>query len=79
MDAIAALRGRAYTPQSSFALYAPARTHSDCAYSRHIADAALRKVYGYTFETGPWMGTAPDSFHPPDPAPIKEEAESGLS
>jgi hypothetical protein len=35
-------------------------------------------VYGYTFETGPWAGDARESFHPADPEPIKEEAESGL-
>lgn len=78
VDEIAAVRGRVYTPEPGLGLYATTGTHSDYAYSRHIADPALRKVYGYTFETGPWMGNVPDSFHPPDPAPVKEEAESGL-
>ncbi|MEX0658523.1 MAG: M14 family zinc carboxypeptidase, partial [Egibacteraceae bacterium] len=78
VDAIAAVRGRTYTPQAGAALYPTTGTHGDYAYSRHIADPALRKVYGYTFETGPWAGNARDSFHPADPAPIKEEAESGL-
>lgn len=78
VDAIAAVRGRAYTPQTGVGLYPTTGTHSDYVYSRHIADPALRKVYGYTFETGPWVGNAADSFHPADPAPIKEEAESGL-
>lgn len=78
VDAIAGVRGRVYTPEPSVTLYPTTGTHSDYAYSRHVADPGLRKVYGYTFETGPWMGNAPDSFHPPDPAPIKQEAESGL-
>lgn len=78
VDAIAAVRGRTYTPQAGAALYPTTGTHSDYVYSRHIADPALRTVYGYTFETGPWVGNARDSFHPADPAPIKEEAESGL-
>lgn len=78
VDAIAAVRGRTYTPQAGAALYPTTGTHSDYAYSRHIADPALRKVYGYTLETGPWVGNARDSFHPADPAPIKQEAESGL-
>ena len=78
VNAIAAVRGRSYAPQPSFALYPTTGTHSDYVYGRHIADPALNKVYGYTFETGPWVGNARDSFHPADPEPIKEEAESGL-
>lgn len=77
VDAIAAVRGQVYTPQPGIALYATTGTHSDYAYSRHIADPASRKVYGYTIETGPWAGNLPDSFHPPNPDPIKE-AESGV-
>jgi hypothetical protein len=78
VDAIAAVRGRVYTPQASIALYPTTGTHSDYAFSRHIASSSLRKVYGFTIETGPWVGNAPDSFHPADPEPIKREAESGL-
>lgn len=78
VNAIAAVRGRVYTPQASIALYPTTGTHSDYAFSRHIADSSLRKVYGFTLETGPWAGNAPDSFHPADPEPIKREAESGL-
>jgi hypothetical protein len=78
VDEIAAVRGRIYTGQPSVALYPTTGTHSDYAYSRHIADPQLRKVYGYTIETGPWAGTVADSFHPPDPEPVKREAESGL-
>jgi murein tripeptide amidase MpaA len=76
--AIAAVRGRAYTPQTSYALYGTTGTHSDYAYSRHIANSALRKTYGFTFETGPPAGNARDSFHPPDPTLIKRDAKSGL-
>lgn len=78
VDAIADVRGRSYNPQPSVGLYPTTGTHSDYVYSRHIADPSLRKVYGYTIETGPWVGNAPDSFHPADPEPIKREAESGL-
>lgn len=78
VTAIADVRSRAYTPQPGRGLYGTTGTHSDYAYGRHIADATQRKTYGYTFETGPWVGNARDSFHPPDPEPIKREAESGL-
>ena len=53
-------------------------TQSDYAYSRHIADARLRKTYGFTFETGPWMGSAQASFQPADPSLVKRDAKSGL-
>jgi murein tripeptide amidase MpaA len=78
VDGIAAVRGRVYTPQTGVTLYPTTGTHSDYAYSRHIADPTRRKVYGYTIETGPWAGNLPDSFHPPNPDPIKEEASSGV-
>jgi len=78
VTAIADVRGRAYTPQTGFGLYGTTGTHSDYAYARHIADPALRKTYGYTFETGPWVGNARDSFHPADPEPIKLDVKSGL-
>lgn len=78
VDAIDDVRGRAYTPQSGVGLYPTTGTHSDYAYARHIADPAKRKVYGYTLETGPFVGNARDSFHPADPAPVKRDAESGV-
>jgi murein tripeptide amidase MpaA len=78
VTAIADVRGRTYTPQSGIALYPTTGTHSDYVYSRHIANANVRKTYGFTLETGPFVGNAPDSFHPDDPEPIKREAESGL-
>ena len=78
VDAITPVRGHAYTPQTGFALYATTGTHSDYVYSRHIANPALGKTYGFTFETGPWVGNVADSFHPGDPNPIKREAKSGI-
>ena len=78
VDAIAAVRGRAYTPQTGRALYATTGTQSDYAYSRHIANPALGKTYGFTFETGPRAATIEDSFHPADPTLIKRDAKSGL-
>jgi murein tripeptide amidase MpaA len=78
VDAIAAVRGRVYTPEPSVGLYPTTGTLSDYAYSRHIADPNHRKVYGYSFETGPYVGNVPDSFHPADPEPIKREVKSGL-
>ena len=77
-DDIAAVRGRIYTNQPGVALYPTTGTHSDYAYSRHIADPDLRKTYGYTFETGPWVGNVRDSFHPADPTLIKRDAKSGM-
>ena len=78
VDAIAAVRGRVYTSQAGVGLYPTTGTHSDYVYSRHIADPSLRKTYGYTFETGPWVGNVRESFHPADPTPIKTDAKSGM-
>jgi murein tripeptide amidase MpaA len=78
VKAIADVRGRVYTPQTGFGLYGTTGTHSDYAYARHIADLTAHKTYGYTFETGPWVGNARDSFHPADPEPIKLDVKSGL-
>ena len=75
---IAAVRGSQYTPEPGLTLYPTTGTHSDYAYSRHLADSALHKTDGYTIETGPFQGNARDSFHPADPEPIKREVESGL-
>src|SRR5262249_37943873 len=72
VPAIAPVRGRSYTPQTSFQLYATTGTQGDYAYSRHIANPSLYKTYGFTFETGPYIpGNAPESFHPADPTLIK--------
>ena len=75
---IQAVRGRTYTPKTGRALYPTTGTHSDYAYSRHIANPAVRKTYGFTFETGPWAGSDPASFHPADPTLIKLDAQAGL-
>ncbi|MFD9073878.1 M14 family zinc carboxypeptidase [Streptomyces lasiicapitis] len=78
VEAIAAVRGRAYTPQTGRALYATTGTQSDYAYSRHIAQPALHKTYGFTIETGPRVETLEDSFHPRDPTLIKRDAKAGV-
>ncbi|MGQ0716732.1 MAG: M14 family zinc carboxypeptidase [Pseudonocardiales bacterium] len=79
-QAIKDVRGRTYTVQPGTALYATTGTTSDYAYARHVANPALRKVYGFTFETGPWTGDVEESFQPPFPEAnrIMEEAISGL-
>jgi murein tripeptide amidase MpaA len=76
--AITDVRGRVYTAEPGKGLYGTTGTNSDYAYGRHIADGAKRKTYGYTLETGPWVGNARDSFHPLDPEPVKRDAESGV-
>jgi len=78
VDAIRAVRGRNYTPQPGRALYATTGTSSDYVYSRHIANPALRKTYGFAFETGPFAGNLRDSFHPADPTLIKRDAKAGM-
>jgi len=78
VDAIASVRGRVYTNQPSVALYPVTGAHGDYVYSRHIANPALRKTYGYTLETGPWAGSVRDSFHPADPTLVKRDAKSGM-
>ena len=75
---IAAVRGRHYTPETARTLYATTGTQSDYAYSRHIANPALQKTYGFTFETGPFVSNANESFHPADPTLIKRDAKAGL-
>lgn len=75
---VAAVRGRNYTPQTSFQLYATTGTQGDYAYSRHIANPSLNKTYGFTFETGPYVGNAVDSFHPADPSLIQRDAKAAI-
>jgi murein tripeptide amidase MpaA len=75
---IAAVRGRKYSPEPGMTLYPTTGTHSDYAWSRHLADPSLNKTYGYTIETGPEGDDAREAFHPADPEPIKREVESGL-
>ena len=78
VSAIASVRGRVYTSEPSIALYPTTGTQSDYAYSRHIANPKLRKTYGFTFETGPWVGNVADSFHPADPTLVKRDAKAGI-
>jgi murein tripeptide amidase MpaA len=78
VSAIAAVRGRTYTSEASVALYPTTGSQSDYAYARHIANPALRKTYGFTFETGPYSGSVADSFHPPDPTLVKRDTKAGI-
>ena len=81
---IHAVNGRSYTPTSIHGLYATTGTTTDYVYSRHIADPALRKTYGFGFETGlPILHpdgsvNLPESFHPANPEPTKIETRSGI-
>ena len=75
---VAMVRGRHYTAETSLALYPTTGTLGDYAYARHIADPALQKTYGFTFETGPWVGNAADSFHPIDPSLVKRDAKAAM-
>lgn len=79
-EAIQNVRGRTYAVQPGIDLYPTTGTSSDYAYSRHIADPGKRKVYAFTFETGPEAATVEDSFQPPEPEAgrIANEATSGL-
>ena len=77
-DAIHAVRGRSYTPEPGRALYATSGSSSDYVYSRHIANPALHKTYGFAFETGPDTGNLEESFHPTDPTLIKRDAKAGM-
>lgn len=77
-DAIKQVRGRSYKSQASLDLYATTGTLDDYAFSRHIANPALGKTYGFTFETGPDVGDVRESFHPANPEPIKQDAKAGL-
>jgi murein tripeptide amidase MpaA len=79
-QAIQNVRGRTYTVQPGTDLYPTTGTASDYAYSRHVVDPSRRKVYAFTFETGPEAATVEDSFQPPEQeaARIAEEATSGV-
>lgn len=79
-EAIHDVRGRTYVVEYGTDLYETTGTTSDYAYGRHVSNSELRKTYGFTFETGPWRGSALASFQPPFPEAqhIIEEAMSGL-
>jgi murein tripeptide amidase MpaA len=58
-DAIQAVRGKNYTVQQGFELYATAGTSDDYVYSRHFVDPGKNKVHGFVIEWGtefqpPW-------------------------
>src|SRR5262249_24226778 len=76
-DSIHAARGRTSPPVPSISLYGPTGTSCDYVYTRPLANSALRKTYGFSFETGPSTGNAADSFHPADPTLIKRDAKAG--
>jgi murein tripeptide amidase MpaA len=77
-DAIAAVRGRAYEVEQSLDLYPTAGTSDDYAFSRHLADPARPKVYGFTIEWG--RDSNPTPFHPPYPEmkQVMAEVAAGL-
>lgn len=79
-QAIQRVRGRQYAVTQGLGLYPTTGTSSEYAFSRHVADPARRKVYGFTFETGPQVAAIEESFQPefPEADRIKEEATSGL-
>lgn len=72
-DSMAAVRGRSYTVQQGILLYPTSATVHDYAYSRHLVQAADRKVMGFTIETG-------REFQPPwaEAEQIIEEVQAGL-
>jgi len=77
---IRAVRGRNYTAEPIFQVYpgGATGTASDYVYSRHIANPALHKTYGFAFETGPMDGDLANSFHPANPDPIKRDTKAGI-
>jgi murein tripeptide amidase MpaA len=72
-DAIAAVRGRAYTVQQSILLYPTTGTAHDYAFSRQFGRRPRPRVYAYTLETG-------REFQPPysEALNIIQEVSSGL-
>jgi len=50
--AMSAVRGRSYTVQQAVGLYPTSGTSDDYLFSRHRADPARGKVYGFTIEFG---------------------------
>jgi murein tripeptide amidase MpaA len=78
VTAIKAVRGRTYTNEPGIALYPTTGTQSDYVYARHIAHPSLGKIYGFTFETGPFDTSVPNSFHPTDPTWVKRDTKSGI-
>ena len=80
VSAISAVRGRNYVVKSVYQLYngTTSGSSSDYVYSRHIVNPALRKTFGFSFETGPSLADIRQSFQPDDPEPVKNDAKAGL-
>lgn len=51
-EAISVVRGRAYTVQQGFSLYATSGAGDDYAYSRHRQNSGKSQVFGFTIECG---------------------------
>jgi hypothetical protein len=79
-DAIRAVRGRNYVLKTIYQVYngTTTGTSTDYVYSRHILNSAVRKTYGFSFETGPNSGNDRLSFQPTDPEPVKNDTKAGL-
>jgi hypothetical protein len=79
-DAIRAVRGRNYVLKTIYQVYngTTTGTSTDYVYSRHILNPAVRKTYGFGFETGPNTGNDRLSFQPTDPEPVKNDTKAGL-
>ncbi len=84
-DAIAAVNGNGYTVEQAVYLYPTSGTSKDYAYSRHFVDAAKRRVYAYTLETGTefqpaFPGAGHRSRRPPrGPAGLPGPGAAGIS
>ena len=50
--ALSEVRGTRYTVEQAMGLYPTSATSDDYSFSRHLMDAARRKVYGFTVEFG---------------------------
>lgn len=79
-DAIRAVRGRNYVLKTIYQVYNgnTTGTSTDYVYSRHILNPAVRKTFGFSFETGPNTGNDRLSFQPADPEPVKNDTKAGL-
>ena len=79
-DAIRAVRGRNYVLKTIYQVYngTTTGTSTDYVYSRHIFNSAVRKTFGFSFETGPNTGNDRLSFQPNDPEPVKSDTKAGL-
>ncbi len=77
--AIAAVRGRTTPRAASLACTPPPAPRATRPTRRHIANPSLRKTYGFTFETGPFVGQrtliVPSR---PTRSLIKRDAKAGM-